>query len=242
MENTSALTLYQAVLDNNGALIEMLLGQGADINAQDEDGCTALHAAVSVGTTRIVKLLLAKKANPNIASNSGWTVLHTALYYRGEKEIVKLLLAYGAEVNLKDRDIVSPLEVALQVGHTKNSDIVKLLLQHGADVCAQFDQMPLHIVEDKKTAELLLSFGADIEAQDDFGNTPLHMASESGLVEVVRVLHKHGANIYAQNKDGKTACMLAIDLLNDCRRLKTSSIINCIKVVKLLKQYEKKQN
>lgn len=242
MKTTALLPLHQAVLDAHVTLINRLLTQGIDINAQDEDGCTALHAAVSIGTKRIIKLLLSNKANVNIPMHNGWTALHTALYYRSEKDVVKLLLAYGAAVNLKDTDIVSPLEVALQIGHTKNSDIVELLLKHGADVHVHGKEAPLHRIEDKKTAELLLSYGADIEARDDFGNTLLHMASSAGLLDMVKVLLKHGANVYPQNNEGKTACMLATDLLNDCRRMKTSGIINCIKVVKLLKHYEKKQN
>ena len=64
---------------------------------------------------------------PNIQSNSG-TPLRTACL-RGKKEIVELLIANGADINVKDNAGKTALDIARQRGHT---EIVELLQKHGA--------------------------------------------------------------------------------------------------------------
>ena len=76
--------------------LEWALANGADINAKDVDGRTALHWAAWYGYTEAVKLLLAVGADVNAKDDLGRTALHWAAWH-GCTEVVALLKAHGAE-------------------------------------------------------------------------------------------------------------------------------------------------
>jgi len=69
---------------------------GADVNAKDNDGQTALYWASCSGRAEVVTLLLDAKADVNTKDNNGQTALYWASYY-GHAEVVKLLKQHGAQ-------------------------------------------------------------------------------------------------------------------------------------------------
>ncbi|HME41929.1 MAG TPA: ankyrin repeat domain-containing protein, partial [Syntrophorhabdales bacterium] len=86
----------------------VLLDAGADVNAQDVHGYTALHIAALHGHTAIVRALLTRGAKPNVADPRGVTPLMLACDCQwpegvcsGRAEIVRLLIANGADVHMK---------------------------------------------------------------------------------------------------------------------------------------------
>ena len=107
-------------------LVEMLLNNGADVNATDNNGDTALSFASQNGHTEIVAMLLAARADVNIKSDFGGTALMLASL-RGHTEIVAKLLAARADVNAENNYGQTALSLASLNGHT---DIVKLLKQY----------------------------------------------------------------------------------------------------------------
>jgi ankyrin repeat protein len=72
-----------------------LLDKGADLEARDQYGATALIIAASEFRTELVKLLLGKGANVNTKDRNGWTALMWATSM-GHTQIVKLLEAHEA--------------------------------------------------------------------------------------------------------------------------------------------------
>ncbi|KIJ14684.1 hypothetical protein PAXINDRAFT_43750, partial [Paxillus involutus ATCC 200175] len=114
-------------------IAELLLQNGADLNAQGKDSDTPLRSACSRGHTKIVGLLLQKGVNVNAQGKDVDTPLHSACS-GGHTKIVELLLQNGADINAQGKDSDTPLRSACSRGHTK---IVELLLQNGADVNAQ---------------------------------------------------------------------------------------------------------
>jgi ankyrin repeat protein len=61
-------------------------------------------------------------------------------------------------------------------------------------------------------AQLLLEYGADMNALRNDRSTPLHVAARLGRVEVVHLLLEHGANVGAENDHGKTASQVASEM------------------------------
>tara|TARA_B100001173_G_scaffold38943_1_gene30243 strand:- start:1269 stop:1811 length:543 start_codon:yes stop_codon:yes gene_type:complete len=70
--------LRQAVLNRDIPLMNWLITNGVNVNAQNRDGYTPLHIAVRAGNIDIVDKLLAKGANVNVTDNMGRTALHLA--------------------------------------------------------------------------------------------------------------------------------------------------------------------
>jgi len=111
----------------------MLLKKGADVNAKDKYGYTALILVSEKGHTEIVAMLLEKGADVNAKRNDGNTALVLASAM-GHAEIMAMLLEKGADVNAKNNDGDTALLWASLAGHTK---IVAVLLEkEGADVNA----------------------------------------------------------------------------------------------------------
>jgi len=120
--------LMEASLRGNSDVAELLLAKGADINAKDDHGFTALMWAVVGGHFHAVKLLLDKGADINAKNNNGQTALmHAAL--GGEVDAVKLLLDKGADINAKDKDGDTSLMLIPSKAH---HEVVELLKAHGA--------------------------------------------------------------------------------------------------------------
>lgn len=113
--------------------VRSFIARGADVNAKDQDGWTALISTSHYGHKELVEFLLAKGADVNIKANNGATALSLASR-EGYKEIVELLLAKGADINIKANDGATALMGASENGH---KEIVELLIRAGADATTQ---------------------------------------------------------------------------------------------------------
>ncbi len=209
------------------ALVKLLLDKGANVDLHDKGGRTALTAAAGRGgpvNLAIVKLLIEKGANIHADNDSA--IINAAR--EADPEVVRLLLANGAPVNVRDpqRKNNSVLMEASSGGSVEN---VRLVLAAGADISATNDDgetalMQAVRVDHRYSAaqrvpiiELLLNKGADINPKDTRGQTPLLLSvdqfmSESGGVishpEVVKLLLDRGANIDDVNDRGDNALMI----------------------------------
>jgi ankyrin repeat protein len=126
--------LHTAVAAKAGKpLVEFLLASNADVNARDNNGCTPLCFAASVGAESMVQLLLDHKADINAKANSGDTVL-LSMALIGTPTMVELLLTHGADVNVRDAAGRTPLHYAAIGGRPQ---VVQLFLAHGADANAK---------------------------------------------------------------------------------------------------------
>jgi hypothetical protein len=110
-------------------------------------------------TQQTVSSISAEKEDVNIKKGS-LTPLHVAAYH-GNKEEAELLVAKGADVNVKDKDDVTPLHVATNHGH---KELAELLISEGADVNAKDKngRTPLYWATEfnyKKVAGLLRRHG-----------------------------------------------------------------------------------
>jgi len=128
--------LRAQVLEGHTAVVELLLAAGADVDAKNNYGWTALHYAAAYGHADVVELLLEAGADIKAKNNSGGTALHYAAAY-GHADVVELLVSAGANVNAQDKDGWTALFWASFKGYVA---VVELLLASGA-----VDKYALHL-------------------------------------------------------------------------------------------------
>ena len=154
--------VIQAARDDNQALVSELLGRGADVNAQEPDGSTALAWAAVRANADVARILLGAGADPNLANSYGIGPLALAIE-NAARGIVRLLLDNGADPNRPRENGETPLMTATRMNQV---DVMELLLGHGADANARemrFGQTALMWAAGNSAAvRLLLEHGADV--------------------------------------------------------------------------------
>jgi ankyrin repeat protein len=131
--------LHLAVANKADDLARLILSHKPDLERVDREGFTPLQRAATGATPGMVKLLLEAGARPNVIDKTGMSPLHYAAGVL-DLERAELLLAHRADPNLTDNNGDSPLSLARRVmtqgnpqGREMASQVVQLLLKHGAD-------------------------------------------------------------------------------------------------------------
>ncbi|KAI9681017.1 MAG: hypothetical protein M1822_007091, partial [Bathelium mastoideum] len=132
----SGNALQAASWGGNPQIVELLIKEGADVNAQGGEYGNALQAASWGGNPQIVELLIKEGADVNAQGGQYGNALQAASW-RGNLQIVELLIKEGADVNAQGGQYGNALQAASREG---NPQIVELLIKEGADVNAQGGQ------------------------------------------------------------------------------------------------------
>jgi ankyrin repeat protein len=168
---------------NRRDIVKEFIKRGANLNAQDKDGWTALMYATKWNNHKIVTDLLAAGANPHLAAHDGTTALMTSTYILwGSNRAARALI--NARVN-----------VNAQKGSGKTALIYAARYHH-------YD-----------TANDLIKAGANPNLADNDGWTTLMYAADHGSAKIVKPLLAAGAHAHAKNNDGETALELAMKSL-----------------------------
>jgi len=168
----SIATLHQAIRDLE--IVQYLVMNGADINAQDNRGNTPLHEASRFGWLEIAQCLVTNGATINPRNYQGEIPFHIAVRH-GYLEIVQCLVMNGADINAKYQNGYTPLHLAACNGYL---EIVQCLVMNGADINAKYldDYTPLHLAACNGYLEIvqcLVMNGADINTENNAMFTPL---------------------------------------------------------------------
>jgi ankyrin repeat protein len=191
--------LFSSIRRGDQSLLASLLREGAPVNVHASDGTTPLMLATLHGAPDTVRLLLEHGADPNAANNSKATAL---LFAAGDLEKVRLLVDAGANVNARSSSGNTPLVAA--AAHEGNLNVVKLLLNEGAELHAQNgnDVSVLGaavIANDAGTVRFLLDQGYQQGAiKNLFGasrNSLLSIAAGNGNLDIVESLLARGADV-----------------------------------------------
>ncbi len=209
--------LAAAVAAGQLEMAKLLLTNKADPNipAQGKDALDyPLHTAIKMKSADMLALLLENGADVNAAETCGdqQTVYPLHLTVGTETpEIAALLLKHKANPNLQWRPLgETPLITAIKKPLPK---AVELLLQYKADVSIPDSEgnTALHYSIGQNTVlALVLAAGANVNATNKLGETPLHWAASSGLTNAVAQLVKHGAKLDLQASQGFTPLHYAV--------------------------------
>jgi ankyrin repeat protein len=163
-----AALLMTALRNGDGQALRKTLAKNPEAaKLKGPGGSTPLMYAVLYGDAASVRLLLEKGADPNARNDAGATALMWAV---DDLEKTRLLVERGADVNAKSEDGRTPLMIAC--GLFGNSELVKLLLDHGANVAVKVgalfgDVTPLSeaaYAGDETTMRLLIEHGFDVKS------------------------------------------------------------------------------
>jgi ankyrin repeat protein len=135
-DNSGNTPLHLAASGDHLEISRILLKYNADINSQTHHRSTPLLLASEHGTSDLVQLLLDHNADVHVCDADGDTPLHCAAI-EGQLEVARLLLKLDIEVNSRNNDGSTPLHLASAGYWRGNPDIVRLLLDHGADAQAR---------------------------------------------------------------------------------------------------------
>ena len=232
INNTAVFFSY--IENGNINKVREMIRNGIDVNITDEDNWSALHRAVQYNKRDIVRELLINKKiniNPTLPNNTilendgkkwyadGETPLLLASYY-GHSEIVSMLLNYGADILAKDNiDGAMAIHIASARGWSRT--VLAILESYSAknvkDIINSVDNtgttplMWAAMNNQVSVMNLILKFGAYINAQDDDGWTALHFAAASDSYKAAEMLLNNKANANIKNLDEKKP----IDIAND---------------------------
>jgi len=216
--------------------VELLLHAKAAVTTPNGVGALPLHVACEHHAPSCVKLLFGAGAAVELPTKlaDGVTTITSPLYTaarRGHDDCVKLCLAAKADVHAQSGEFGASLYGAICAA---SPSTVRLLLrahadpQHDGGGPTQSGRRPsplyaaCHPTVHKEAgpdkahglvecAKVLLEAGANANATDDSGRTPLHVAARAGSVALVRELLASNANPHAQTAAGETAERLAME-------------------------------
>jgi uncharacterized protein len=198
--------------------VRLLLQSRADVNAQDQFGDTPLKLAVSRSSIDamdmdLIKTILKAGSDVNLPDMTGATPLVTAVRHQ-EIGLVRLLVDSGASVTVTDQN-----------GNGVLHDIVKVADRSAEKSTAkpepkwvkQADRKPAprRVLKSVRIIGILVMAGADVNATDNDGNTPLHLARTRNHKQCIEVLLKCGAKEDIKNFLGLTAADVSEKVTED---------------------------
>lgn len=195
----SAPPLIFATQSGDAEAIQDMIARGAELDATDENGRTALMIATHANWIEAARLLIEAGADVNAKDNiDDSPYLYAGA--RGHLEILKLTLAHGADLTSTNRYGGTALIPAAERGHLET---VRTLIAAGVKVdhvnklgwtalleaVILGDGGPRHV----SIVDMLIGAGADVTLADNDGITPLQHARQRGYVEIAKRLERAGS-------------------------------------------------
>ena len=213
--DTGLTALHASIERDQLEIAKLLLENGADANLEDRSlRFSPFHYAIALNQLHFLSLFL--EVDDIVYELHENSLLSAA--YKGDIEVFRILI----DANFPcERACEAALVAAASKGHL---EIVELLVSSGIAVNLEYDRRfytsALHRSAKGHHFEVvnfLLSSGADPNAIDSEGNTPLHCAARSNHPEIVKLFLEYNANKEIKNKNGETPLEIAIS--NDSLRV-----------------------
>jgi ankyrin repeat protein len=212
-KGVDAVAVAEAYNRGDLRMARMLTDRITDVTAVDSSGRTFLHVAAQQGLVDLAAKALSLNAEVDAVDRYGRTPLTLAVA-GGDETIVNMLLIGGADPNKPGERSVTLLDLAARQG---NIEVAQILISWGAKVNPRGGTPPLIEAVQNRDLDMtvfLLSYGADIGARDENGNTPLYYAIETrtGIpgLDMTKLLLEQGAPVDDRNSGGETALLRAV--------------------------------
>jgi ankyrin repeat protein len=195
-----ATPLAEAVKQGDARMVKTLLAAGSGTEGANADGQTALMIAIKNGELPIVQMLLDAGANVNVVEKvqDQTPLMWAAAATRNASEMVKLLIAKGANVNARARfsDWPSQITSEPRAQYHAYGGLTPLLYaaRGGCYGCV----------------EALLAAGADVNLPTPEGVTPIMIALDNNFSSVAKLLMERGGNPHVWDVYGRTALYIAV--------------------------------
>lgn len=228
IDNKGRCLLYYSIENDFMEITKMLLDYSDESigmmlsDIRDDDGNTPIHYAIQNKSTKALKYILKSKSY-NIhklyfQNNDGYNALHTAVKSK-VIDIVKLMISVMTNPNVKSKNGETALHIAINYQY---NDIAKVLINSpniNINIVDDNNKFtPLHYAvgwNNSIIVEQLLKNGANIDAQDIFGNTPINYAIKEDHKKSFDILQQYNPNINIWNISGKIALHEAFDNIPD---------------------------
>jgi ankyrin repeat protein len=202
-------------LNGSAAELKKLLDAKMSPNARTTAGTTALMLAAR--DLEKVRLLLARGAEVNARAETGITALMVAARYKGNAEVVKILLQQGGKPNAdaKVQNDASALFYAVMAGDAQTAESLIAAgakPDHRMTVLGVFSSSPLNFAatgDEARLADFLIRKGANVNEVDDDGLSALSWATLTNHARTIQVLLAGGAKVDQVDKFGMTPLLYA---------------------------------
>uniref|UniRef100_A0A8C3MTI1 Transient receptor potential cation channel subfamily A member 1 n=1 Tax=Geospiza parvula TaxID=87175 RepID=A0A8C3MTI1_GEOPR len=221
VDELNATPLHHAAEGGQIELMQLIIDDSSYevLNVMDSSGNTPLHWATKKNQVESVRLLLSRGANPNILNSNMMAPLHMAVQSL-HNEIVKVLVQHSStDINLEGEAGNTPIIVAC---YKDNPEALTLLIENGGKICKpnKTGCMPIHAAAfsgAKTCLEILLKKGEELghsaKTHINFTNngkcSPLHLAVQSGDLEMIKMCIEFGAQIDLKQNEKCTALHFA---------------------------------
>lgn len=252
----SPAIILAAACTSQTDVLEVLLEAGADIDAQDYTfGKTAVMWAIErfvyEGNIKPLELLIVRGADlfkEDAAGRTGWRWVYDNL----DQEDLKHILGILPDINARDdKNFATALSAAVQLPDDA-SDIIKLLLEYGADLHTEYGQgFSILMVAvlwgvNIKNIQALTEVGTLINATNNYDRTPLHMSVKGLNPAVVQLLLDAGSDVTLKDYLDYTSLMYLIaiyaDIVKDLGGIDVSIEERTLKIIEMLTARDTHEN